>query len=198
MRSKFLILIGVMALMVAACGGGDDGVGADTTAPPVDEGGGADTTAPPDDDSGSDPTTGPETPDSTAPAGGGAVNHEISELGSFTVNGILLAVSFSIRCIPSGDGADNISLQGVAQGESGGTLDLRKGSNFVEVTVDGSNFEEMFGSRAFVSAFGTESDVSEVSGDRWTGSATLFDQLEVADPVEVTWDMMIPDETTDC
>ena len=43
-----------------------------------------------------------------------------------------------------------------------------------------------------------EADDNNLSGDRWSGSATLDDVRGSADPVSVTWDVMVPSEIRDC
>lgn len=178
-----------IALTVAACGGSDgEGVGDDGTTAPT-------TGDTPGDSGDPDPTGSPDTtaPDDTNGGGGGG---EVTEMGSFTVNGTVFAVTFLNRCEPFGDGPDDLSLQGLQQGPTGGKINLDKGAALNDVSVDGPGVEA-FGSVAFASQFETP-PVSEISGDRWTGSATLFDIFEEVDPVEVTWDLMIPAEINDC
>jgi hypothetical protein len=38
----------------------------------------------------------------------------------------------------------------------------------------------------------------EWTGDRVAGSATLADTFEAADPIEVTFDVVVPEEVQDC
>lgn len=117
------------------------------------------------------------------------------EGGSFTVNGTEFAVTFLNRCIPFQDEPGNIDLQALAQGQ-GGKLNLYVAGEFVEVSVDGSGIQEMFGSIAFGNSPVVHD--SAVNGDRWTGSATVGDSLESGDTVDITWDVMIPSEAIDC
>jgi hypothetical protein len=177
-----------MVLTLAACGG-SDGDGGDNggTQPATTNG-----------TSGADGDTDPtNAPDTTAPAdGNGSGGGEVTEMGSFTVNGTVFAVTLLNRCEPFGDGPDDLSLQGLQEGAEGAKINLDKGANLNDVSVDGAGIEA-FGSVAFASRFETPPE-SEISGDRWTGSATLFDILDVVDPVEVTWDLMIPSEINDC
>ena len=125
----------------------------------------------------------------------------MGEAGSFTVNGTEFVVTFLNRCIPlGGEDGQTIDLQAIVQGQPGGELFLYGTADSVEVSVQGSTVNEMYGSIAFTAdPFGTgEIQESSIDGDRWTGSATLNDALDVADPVSVTWDVMIPDEIRDC
>ena len=124
----------------------------------------------------------------------------MGEAGSFTVNGTEFVVTFLNRCIPfGGEDGQTIDLQAIVQGQPGGELILYGTADSVEVTVQGSTVNEMYGSIAFTaSPFGTGVQESSIDGDRWTGSATLNDALDVADPVSVTWDVMVPDEIRDC
>ena len=196
-RRPLLILIALFAVVMAACGGTegetDDGGGAETT---VASGNGGD-------DGGSDPTTAPETPDTTAAAGGGGGGETppVTEMGSFTVDGNEFAVTFLNRCIPfDGEGSDQIDLQPIAQGQ-GAQLNLYGTADSVEVSVQGSTVEEIGGSIAFsADPFGDDGEIREstISGDRWTGEATLADAFGTGSTVEVTWDVMIPDEIVDC
>ena len=125
----------------------------------------------------------------------------MGEAGSFTVNDTEFAVTFLIRCIPfGGEDGETIDLQAIVQGQPGGEFFLYGTADSVEVSVQGSTVNEMYGSIAFTAEpFGAgEIQESSIDGDRWTGSATLNDALEVADPVSVTWDVMVPDEIRDC
>ncbi len=124
----------------------------------------------------------------------------MGEAGSFTVNGTEFAVTLLNRCIPfGGEDGQTIDLQPIAQGQ-GGELFLYGTADSLEVSVQGNTVNEMYGSIAFTAdPFGTgEIQESSIDGDRWTGSATLNDALDVAEPVSVTWDVMIPDEIRDC
>ena len=186
---RFFYLLVILAMVAAACGGSDDGGsndaangGTETTAPSNDGGGdddgSTDTTEPSNDD-------GAETPDPPA----------VGEEGSFTVNGTEFAVTLLNRCIPfGGEGSSDIDLQSLAQGQ-GAELFLYGDGDSVEVTVQGGTIQDMFGSIAFVTS---QTDENNLSGDRWSGSATLDDALSVADPVSVTWDVMVISEIRDC
>ncbi len=182
-RRFYMVLVSVMVLIVTACGGGSENGGDDTVAT-NDDGGDGDTTE----------TTTPASPDTTAPAGNGGTP-EVTEMGSFSVNGTEFAVTFLNRCIPfEGENSDVIDLQPIAQGQ-GALLNLYGTGDSVEVSVQGPTVEEMFGSIAFSSL---QADENNLSGDRWTGSATLDDALSAVDPVNVTWDVMVPGEAVDC
>lgn len=90
-----------------------------------------------------------------------------------------------------------IDLQALATGEQGAAkLNLSLLGDFLDVSVDGGGISNQFGSIAF----GSDADVqaSELNGDRWTGSATVGDSLGSVDTVDLTWDVMIPDEINDC
>ena len=188
-RRFYLALTVSLVLVAAACGGSDDGgdenvnSATTTTAAATDQGNGNGTT-----------TTSPEDDGDSAPQDQPAVG----EAGSFTVNGTEFAVTFLNRCIPfGGEDGQTIDLQPIAQG---GQLNLYGTADSLEVSVQGNTVNEMYGSIAFTAdPFGTgEIQESSIDGDRWTGSATLNDALDVADPVSVTWDVMIPDEIRDC
>ncbi len=116
------------------------------------------------------------------------------------MNGTEFAVTLLNRCIPfGGEDGQTIDLQTLAQGQ-GGELFLYGTADSVEVSVQGNTVDEMYGSIAFTAdPFDTgEIQESSIDGDRWTGSATLNDAFDVAEPVSVTWDVMIPDEIRDC
>lgn len=66
----------------------------------------------------------------------------------------------------------------------------------LDVSVQGSSVEEMFGSISFASDF--LADGFEVANDRFTGSATVSDALGSGETVDLTWDVMVPSEIRDC
>ena len=196
MRSRrfYLALTVSLVLVAAACGGSDEGGGDEnvnsatttTTAATGQSNGDGTTTTSPEDDGGSD-----SEPQDQPPVG---------EAGSFTVNGTEFVVTLLNRCIPfGGEDGQTIDLQPIAQGQ-GAELFLYGTADSVEVSVQGSTVSEMYGSIAFTaSPFGDgEIQESSIDGDRWTGSATLIDALDVVDPVSVTWDVMVTDEIRDC
>ena len=196
-----LVILLAMSLLLAACGGGstegngDDGGDQPTATQPADNGGGGD-------DGSSDPTSAPETTATTAPAGngGGGETSEVTEMGRFSVNDTEFAVTFLNRCIPfGGEDGQTIDLQPLAQGQ-GAQMNLYGTADSLEVSVQGNTVEDMFGSIAFAAdPFGDgEIQESTIDGDRWSGSATLVDSLGSGKSVEVTWDVMIPDEAIDC
>lgn len=188
---KLLVIMSVMVLVISACGGDSE---ADTTSAPA----GAETTAAPDNGSGGggDTTAAPENGGS-----GGGEAPSVTEMGSFTVNGTEFAVTFLNRCIPfSGADSEEIDLQPIAQGQ-GAQLNLYGTADSVEVSVQGSAVEEIGGTRAFAAdPFGDDGEIraSSIEGDRWTGEATLADSFGSESTVELTWDVMIPEEINDC
>ena len=206
MRSRrfYLALTVSLVLVAAACGGSDEGGGDEdvnsattttTAATGQSNGDGTTTTSPPDDGDGTTTTSPPEDGDS-APQD----QPPVGEAGSFTVNSTEFVVTLLNRCIPfGGEDGQTIDLQPIAQGQ-GAELFLYGTADSVEVSVQGSTVDEMYGSIAFTaSPFGdAEIQESSIDGDRWTGSATLIDALDVADPVSVTWDVMVTDEIRDC
>lgn len=196
-----LVILLAMSLLLAACGGGstegngDDGGDQPTATQPADNGGGGD-------DGSSDPTSAPETTATTAPAGngGGGETPGVTEMGRFSVNDTEFAVTLLNRCIPfGGEDGQTIDLQPLAQGQ-GAQMNLYGTADSLEVSVQGNTVEDMFGSIAFAAdPFGDgEIQKSTIDGDRWSGSATLVDSLGSGMSVEVTWDVMIPDEAIDC
>lgn len=183
----------VLVLVLAACGGDD---GADTTQPAQTP----QTTEAANGDGGADTTATTAAPDTTAPATGGGDTPAVTEMGSFTVNGTEFAVNLLNRCIPfSGPDSDEIDLQPIAQGQGAG-LNLYGTADSVEVSVQGTAVEEIGGTNSFgADSFGDgEIRGSSIDGDRWTGEATLADSYGSESTVEVTWDVMIPDEVRDC
>lgn len=118
---------------------------------------------------------------------------EVGEAGSFTVNGIEFAVTTLNRCIPFSDAPGNVDLQALG---GGAKINLTQFGSETDVSVDGSAISREFGSIAF----GKDPVIasSEISGDRWTGSATISDSLDSGDMVEVVWDVQVPDEIRDC
>jgi hypothetical protein len=185
----------VVVVVLAGCGGDDSGgsdgatSGANTT---VVSGGDGDDGSP-------DPTSAPVTTATTAAAGNGETP-QISEMGSFSVNDAEFAVTYLNRCIPfGGEDGQTIDLQPLAQGQ-GAQLNLYGTADSLEVSVQGSTVEALFGSIAFsASPFGDgEIEESSIDGDRWTGSATLLDSRGSDGTVEIIWDVMIPDEAIDC
>ncbi|NNC40524.1 MAG: hypothetical protein HKN95_07515 [Acidimicrobiia bacterium] len=200
MKRGFATLL-AMSLLLAACGGesaegnGEDGGDEPTATQPADDGAGSD-------DGGPDPTSAPETTTTTAPAGntGGGDTPGVTEMGSFSVNDTEFAVTYLNRCIPfGGEDGETIDLQPLAQGQ-GAQMNLYGTADSLEVSVQGSTVEDMFGSIAFsADPFGDgEIQESVIDGDRWSGSATLLDSLGSGESVELTWDVMIPDEVIDC
>ncbi|MGI9586351.1 MAG: hypothetical protein ACR2N7_12255 [Acidimicrobiia bacterium] len=195
-RRFYLALIASLVLVAAACSGSDDGgeteevadtattttaaaaaqsdsgdTAASTTSPPQDDGGTASQAVPP-----------------------------VGDEGSFTVNDTEFVVTFLNRCIPfGGEDGETIDLQPIAQGQ-GGQLNLYGTADQLEVSVQGQTVQELYGSIAFSADTFDSGEIQEstINGDRWTGSATVVDPFEAADPVNVTWDVMIPDETRDC
>lgn len=184
-RAVYLVILAVIVI-AAACGGSDE-TGGDTTEA-VDT-----TTAA--DSSGAGNGGSTETTAAADTGDNGGEQAAAGEGGSFTVNGTEFAVTFLNRCIPFQDEPGNIDLQALAQGQ-GGKLNLYVAGEFVEVSVDGSGIQEMFGSIAFGNSPVVHD--SAVNGDRWTGSATVGDSLESGDTVDITWDVMIPSEAIDC
>jgi hypothetical protein len=189
-RRSYLALTVSLVLVAASCGGSEEGGGDEnvnsattttTAATGQSNGDGTTTTSPPDD--------GNSAPQDQPPVG---------EAGSFTVNGTEFVVTFLNRCIPfGGEDGQTIDLQPIAQG---GQLNLYGTADSLEVSVQGSTVSELYGSIAFSADPFDDGEIQEssIDGDRWTGSATLNDALDVADPVSVTWDVMIPDEIRDC
>ncbi len=188
-----LVIASAIVLILAACGGDDsgDGDGVTTQAPDVVN-----------DDGGAAPTSTTAAPATTEPAEtGGADTPAVTEMGSFTVDGTEFAVTFLNRCIPfSGPDSEDIDLQPIAQGQGAG-LNLYGTADSVEVSVQGTTVEEIGGTNAFAAdPFGDDGEIraSSIEGDRWTGEATLADAYGSESTVEVTWDVMIPDEVRDC
>lgn len=64
--------------------------------------------------------------------------------------------------------------------------------------ADGEGSEEDNGDEQSAAFSTLEAEESNLGDDRWTGSATLQDALDVAEPVSVTWDVMVPAEAQDC
>lgn len=184
----FLMVFAALTLSLSACGGddnsGDGGDGTTTTTAPTATtaggGGGAETTT------------------TVADGGGGTqAPPAVGEAGSFTVNETEFAVTLLNRCIPFRDDPGNVDLQALASSDQGSAkLNLLVMSAMVDVSVDGSGISAMFGSIAFGSDQMIKS--SDIAGDRWSGSATVADSLGSGETVDITWDVMIPDQIRDC
>lgn len=182
MRKALLVL--AVVLVAAGCGGSDDGSESEvTSASPettVSEASDTSSTAGDDDDVGGDEP---------------ADQPEVGESGSFTVNDEEFAVTLLNRCIPFSDQPGNIDLQALAQAQ-GAQLNLTVLAEMLDVSVQGSAIEEVFGSISFTSEF--LADGFEVSSDRFTGSATVSDALGSGETVNLAWDVMVPSEVLDC
>lgn len=180
----------VLLLLLVSCGGGDT---AESTSPEDNPTSTAPATRADDAGDTTDTTTPPATEAGNAP-----VQPEVTEMGTFTVNDTEYVVTFLNRCIPfEGEDSEVIDLQPLAQGQ-GAKLNLYGTADSLEVSIDGAKINEMFGSRAFSADSFDGGIESSIDGDRWTGSATLNDVLDEADPVTVVWDVMIPSEIVDC
>jgi hypothetical protein len=178
---RITILIAGVMLAVSACAAGDGGAGTDVpeSLDPAESQPEATTAA-------SDEPA-PSTAASSSPA------VPVGEAGSFTVNGTEFVVTLLNRCIPFQDEPGNVDLQPIAQGAQ---LNLVRLGDFVDVSVQGSQIEAMFGSIAF-----GEDDVvqeSNLTEDRWTGAASVGDSLGSGETVDITWDVMVPPEAEDC
>ena len=184
---KKAVLILTFTLFAAACGGSDAEVTSSTPKPSVSES--PDTSSEADEDVGADDTTTTAGDVADEPAD----QPEVGEFGSFAVNGEEFTVTLLNRCIPFSDQPGNIDLQALAQGAQ---LNLTVLSGLLDVSVQGSSVEEMFGSISFASDSLT--DGFDVSNDRFTGSATVSDALGSGETVDLTWDVMVPSEIRDC
>ena len=201
MKRLFVVLV----IALSGCGGGTtaDTASSEATDPPT--AGVTDATDAPleePDDVSSDPTSAPETATTPAPTGngGGGETPEVTEMGTFSVNDTEFAVNYLNRCIPfGGEDGQTIDLQPLAQGQ-GAQMNLYGTADSLNVSVQGSSIEDMFGSIAFAADPYDDGEIHEsaIDGDRWTGSATLLDSLGGGGTVELTWDVMIPGETIDC
>lgn len=82
-------------------------------------------------------------------------------------------------------GNQSISIQGraVGDGESTGVFETSVMKN---------------GGQWFDGADQVDGPLMEWTGDRVTGSATLTDVLEAADPIEVAFDVLVPEEVQNC
>lgn len=187
-RNMYVVLAIAVMLVAAACSSSDDG---------GDEGAGEPSTTTTSTAAGGDEGASAST--TTTTAGGGAEQPDqpaVGEEGSFTVDGTEFAVTMLNRCIPFFDEPGNVDLQALSQGISA-KINLAYMGAFTDISVDGSTINEMFGSIAF-SSTDPESIESTITGDRWTGSATLTDAVGGETTVDVTWDVMIPPEPHDC
>lgn len=188
---KKAMLISAVILIAASCGGSDDDASSEATSASLEPNVTApsDTSPPGGDDDGASLTTvaaGDDAP---------AAQPDVGANGSFTVNDEQFAVTLLNRCIPFFDEPGNIDLQALAQAQ-GALLNLTTFSAMLDVSVQGTSIEEMFGSISFGSEF--LADGFEVSDDRFTGSATLTDVLGSGETVDVVWDVMVPSEIADC
>jgi hypothetical protein len=103
-------------------------------------------------------------------------------------DGYILFIGVSSETAP-GDiqlGSQSASIQGraVGDGESTGVFE----------TSVRQNGDQWFGDGAEPA----DGPLMEWTGDRVAGSATLADTFEAADPIEVTFDVVVPEEVQDC
>lgn len=180
-----LATMAALLTMLAACGGATAESAASEPEPPAT----TQSTVPDPDPEMSDAPS-----ESSAPAGSApAPQPGPGEAGSFTVDGTTFAVTLLNRCIPFTDEPGNLDVQALAQGAQ---LNLYLSNDRPDVSIQGSAVQELAGSIAF--GLADEVDDSTVSGDRWTGSATLEDSMGSDASVDVTWDVQIPSEVRDC
>ena len=194
-RNKYAVALFGLVLILAACGEGDEQAGnepavtAQADAPAATE-----STASPRTDAPA--TTAQAEQEQSEPAN----TPEVTEMGSFTVDGTEFAVTLLNRCIPfSGPDSEEIDLQPIAQGQ-GAQLFLYGTADSLEVSVQGSAVEEIGGTNAFAAdPFGDgEIRSSSIDAGRWTGEATLNDSYGSDATVEVSWDVSVPEEINDC
>lgn len=178
MRRSLPVLLLVFALVAGACASDDDpGAGE----PAADNSGGA-----------QGASDGATTGDDGDEAGGGEA--PVTEMGTITINGDVYAVTNLNRCIPFSESDDDLDLQALGVGVkinlygTSGTID--------DVSVDGRNVEQSYGSMAF----GKDPAISDatIADGRTTGSATIGDSMDSDTTVDVEWDVQIPDEARDC
>lgn len=196
---KTYAVLSALILFLSACGGdadqadtgtASDAAQTDTTVQEATGGTETETTSAP---------VQPETTVQSDQGDSGSVP-DVTEMGSFVVDGTEFAVTFLNRCVPfSGPDSDEIDLQPIAQGQ-GAQLNLYGTQDSLEVSVQGGAVEEIGGTNSFAAdPFGNgEIRASSIDGDRWTGEATLNDSYGSDATVAVSWDVMIPEEINDC
>jgi hypothetical protein len=208
---KRILALAVVAAMVAACGGsggdadpegGDSASGATTTtaAPGTTQPG---EEAPDDEDEpGEEEPDAPSSPDpDLEPAGDTTVS----------VDGTPLVAEFLLRCIPFGDGDDDLdltvlgegfmlfiyvrdglptshelSIQGTAVGSDGGTG-----------VFSGAAYE-MGGSWSTEMGESLDGPPFEYTGDRVSGSLVIMDIRDESSTIEVVFDARVPSDIVDC
>jgi hypothetical protein len=127
--------------------------------------------------------------------------------GTITVDGQSFPISDIIRCVPFRDDSDDLDLTALGSGiqafvyitpERSQELDIQ-GSALDGAIYSGSVFS-FDGGSTWLDDFDEQVDAAplEWSGERVSGTMTVHDIFEEADPVEVTIDLAVPSRQEDC
>lgn len=216
--SKRTLLFAVV-LLLAACGGasGDD---SDTTTPPDAAAEATPATEVPAATQAPATTAAPAAPATTAPpapagdAGSGGPMMVPAGDSQVSVDGSALTPQSLLRCIPFSESDEDLDLQVIGDGfvlfvyvNQGGSLPSH------EVSIQGSAVGDGESMGVFSGMVSESPDGNwyvefdqpplagpplEWSGDRVSGTMTLEDAYEQADPIEVSFDVPVPPDVHDC
>lgn len=201
-------------LIVTACGGSS---GDAVDAPGTDPSGDATvaTPAPPSSETPA-PTEAPtptEAPAESGDAGTGNPMMVPAGDGQVSVDGTPLAPQSLLRCIPYSESDADLDLQVIGDGFVLFIYVNQQGIVSHELSIQGSAVGDggsmgVFGGMASESPDGNwhiefdqpalDGPPFEWSGDRVSGSLTLADAYEEADPIEVGFDVPVPPDVHDC
>lgn len=204
------------ALMLAACGGasGDD---AGTTTPDVPTDTSPAAESPPATDVPAATTTAaPATTTPPAPSGeGGGGDPMMVPAGDsqVSVDGSALTPQSLLRCIPFSESDEDLDLQVIGDGYVLFIYVNQAGSPSHEVSIQGSAVGDRESMGVFSGMVSDAPDGSwyvefdqppldgpplEWSADRVSGTMTLEDAFDQADPIEVGFDVPVPPDVHDC
>jgi hypothetical protein len=195
---RSLLALPVATLLLLACGDDVTTDDATETAPAAtDEHDDHDDTEPADDDAddtsdGTEDTT--EVDEATDADEEATEDLATGELGTVTVDGTSYVVERVIVCDPDEDAGFDRDLELQAIGDADGArtqLDVVLGG-ILPVDVSWAGPEGIFG----MGEAGTAA--ADHDGDQLTGTASLEDPFGEGETVELTFDVVVPDDTTSC
>jgi hypothetical protein len=160
------------------------------------------------------PQAEPPTTVAASPGGGETGGPIIVPAGDSTVSvgGQPLTTQQVVRCIPFNDGDENLDLAILGDGftffvyidvgNAGRTEELGINGLAVgdgeSVGLFGAIVSDFTGSWTNESLGPVDGPAFDWQGDRISGTMTLVDFNEIADPIEVSFDMIVPSDISDC
>lgn len=195
------------ALVLAACAGTveEADTAVNQTSPQTETTGQASTTQ-----ADATPQTEPTTTAAASPGGGATGGPIIVPAGDSTVSvgGQPLVTQQIVRCIPFSDIDGNLDLTMLGDGftlfvyvsesTSGSTQELNINGLAVGDGLFAATLSEIGGSWLNDSFEPVDGPAFDWQGDRISGTMTLVDITETADPIDVTFDMIVPSDVSDC